>query len=1588
MADLGITIKALDQGARQLIRDLVAALGSLKKAGEAVTGSSARREAKAEAQALQERLALSQTILRVKQEEVARLEQLRQRNIASAEKEKARLIQVAQEQAVANEAAARRQAADARAAADAVASAANTEIANQRALIRAVEQGVQERIASQSRLAAVEATSNAARTLAETQRLERLQQVALRERRINEDRIADAKRLLTAAQQQVTLARTNVKATPAGTAARTAAEASLAVAKSTADQRKQALTDLQATATAEAQINRRRIEDQQILIDQQARFAAARANVNKNILAGVQAEGQAEINVAKTSANAVIESEQKKIAAKNAEAAAAQKNVNKVIAQGAQLSTAATKQGNQQVAAAKKAGQAQLGLATASAQAAQKNVVANQKAANAATKAANQQAGATKTVTSALTAQAKKLPTIEDGMRRIRRAILAVTAAYGGFRSILGFVKIGFDFNQIIESSRLGIAALITAEADLVSAQGKLLTGTDALAAAQGLAGKQLDKLRIAGLQTTATTEELVQAFQEAVGAGVSVGLTLDQIRTFSVQVAQAATAINLPMNQLQQETRSILQGTIDRNSRIAKALLLTNEQVRLAKEQGRLAEFLNEKFQAFNVAGVASVQTMSALKSNIKDALSVFSGIAVRPLFEQLRAAGQDALSKIFDFKTADISDNFRGLIEALQEIFRQVGQVFGFTIRSAIEKASVLSRWLRENKDQVRQTAAAISTMVREFINMIGAVVRGVAEMITFGGHVNTVADAARTLSAIFQTIAENIKFIVGMLAARSLVTAIVRIVAAVVALRGTLTGAAIGSTIAPGVGTAIGAVLGTVLSLSLAYKLLKGDQQAARLEAARLGNAFSSQQLRGVELLGTLIDLDRQIAGMKKANEDTTEVEQQRLAVEEQLRALGPEYAKAIDAGTGSLEERRKKLIDLIQQQRIFAAFQLAAAQSEQKRLEAERARLVQQGPKRTVTPASFRGGPAKIEIDTSGFNNDLKKIDDALEVNRQAVETAGEAYRKFATTVEGALKTPARVRPKKQEEPDLGEPPEIREARARFEVLKAELDAERAKLDAEFAAQAISSEQHAESLLQLNLQEIDGERTFIEAEIAEADRRKAIAQRAGKQGIKQVQEQEDAIRGFLVQLVGLTAKETQAYSERDQAVLSSAQETAKRRLEIEAKYARASGDVLKASQLDIQNKQEEALRDAIQTFGDDATKATAAAIEPGRIDLLRDLIASLGKDAPPVLIHAAFVIDQQSIKEQVEAIEQQVKDAQETANREVEAIKAHFKSIGPLTSGQRQDQADQITAANERAKNTVATLKTALLDLQKTAKDPAVLLLIKTILAIMDGISARAKKVDLDMQQLIQGFEKALQGGITEFFDTIVSGSQEGKNAFHEMIVSIINDMRHLLSELIAKKITSAIFKVLGLATGAAEGGQAGNQTQSGGRAQGGLALQGRAGGGIGRPPHGVLHGGIPGKDSIPIAAMPDEYFVKRQATNYYGADLLDLFNEMRVPRTWARELFTLMHHHFTPPVIRERPRFRYSQGGAVGRQTATARPSLPIGGATEHTITVDADGLLRFLQGSKGRGITLSHVASAPKFINRSLGPSQKRVGFR
>src|SRR5262249_9826782 len=122
---------------------------------------------------------------------------------------------------------------------------------------------------------------------------------------------------------------------------------------------------------------------------------------------------------------------------------------------------------------------------------------------------------------------------LTGGFNLIRGASVLAAGALAAFAGGLALIaKRGIEVNSNLESATLGIASLIASLNRLK--QGDVeLKGVDALNAAIPLATEQMQKLRIAGLQTAATTETLVDAFQQALGAGSAAGLSLEQIRNF-----------------------------------------------------------------------------------------------------------------------------------------------------------------------------------------------------------------------------------------------------------------------------------------------------------------------------------------------------------------------------------------------------------------------------------------------------------------------------------------------------------------------------------------------------------------------------------------------------------------------------------------------------------------------------------------------------------------------------------------------------------------------------------------------------------------------------------------------------------------------------------------------------------------------------------------------------------------------------------------------------------------------------------------------------------------------------------------------
>lgn len=1156
--------------------------------------------------------------------------------------------------------------------------------------------------------------------------------------------------------------------------------------------------------------------------------------------------------------------------------------------------------GQQQINQAKQLGAAQIQASQQTVQA-QRNVVASHLAAaraaqanaRAALTAANAQARAAQRASFFLQRQLELSQKTHQVMTTLRNTVLQLVAAYSGFRAIEGFIGAGLKFNQIIESSKLGIGALITAEAQLFDSQGNLLTGTRALAAAQGLAKGQLDKLRIAGIQTAATTEELVTAFQEAVGAGVSVGLTLDQIRQFTVQVAQAATTINLPFNQLNQEVRSILQGTIDRNSRIAKALQLTNAQINQAKEQGRLAELLNEKFKAFNIAGVESVKTFAALKSNIQDAFSVFAGAATEPLFVQLRDAGQKALADIFDFKTAAIQASFRGLVEGLQIIFRELGQILADSLGAAVTGAESLSRWFKENRQEVKQTAAAISTMVRDF----GAMVVSIGEVITgagrWGAHMNTITVVARLLSALFQTIRDNIGTIILLLSARALVTTLGNIATLVIALR---TGAAVGSVTGP-----IGGIIATIIALGTAYVFLRKSQGTTVEETARMTTELEDQKVTVSDLVAQYVELDRAMHQKGVTDDEAAVLQRQMNQLMIDFTAAGgpgEAYVRILQDQTIAAKDKIKALQGLLRAETDAAVSAEFAA----------RDRVFQLKQQISVT-----SDPKQVAKLTA----ELKLAE--IEANRLAVQSD-----KITESLRRATEIPATI--KRQHTPDSTEglAPAIKAAKGELDRTKAQLDVDRARVNALFAARVIDAETRLSRLADIDLAELDAEAKLLQARRVEAERQAAVAP-AGKKGAKARGVAADLLKQVELEEQALGFKRITITEDFNAELLNLQQERLTKEDEIRVRALKAEGRELEALLLEIESKTKIALQTAEHDF-----KAFS----------------------PEIQAQVRLAIKHESLQETVKILKAELQRILDTRTGEVQAIEARFKLSGKLSPDEKQDRANQIAAASRRATQAAEFLRQKLLEVRTAAKgDGTITAELDILLQALDTLSIKAQDVDLEAQKLEDGLRHALESGISQFFSSIGDESKTAANLFKDMVSSMISDVRRLIAELIAQKITSAILKFLGVAAGgASRGGRSGNLAQSEGRAEGGPAF---------RPSHGVLHGGIPGVDSIPILAQADEYFVKPKATRYYGQEFMDLINNMQLPRVSARRAM------------------RFETGGITPSRSAN---SLIREGRQEvhHTFGFDEDGLVKVLDGRVGERTTLNHLRRNPNAVHGVL----------
>lgn len=703
--------------------------------------------------------------------------------------------------------------------------------------------------------------------------------------------------------------------------------------------------------------------------------------------------------------------------------------------------------------------------------------------------------GGTPGGTGANTAQLEQ----EDRLwQRLRNSVIAYWIARQAGSALVGFVREGLQFNQILETAQLGIASLITATSKVRDNQNNILTGGKALAGAYSLAADQMNKIRIAGLQTAATTEQLVDAFQQALGPGLKAGLNLDQIRQITVQIVQAAGAIGLPFNQLNQEVRSILDATIDRNSRVARVLSITNEEVRQAREQGRLAEFLNEKMQAFTVAGGQAAKTMFVLKSNIKEAFQVFAGQSTQDLFAKMRDSLQAVFADAFDFKNLRIAEKFQGLVQAIQTVFSGVGDLFVSTLQSLIHGAETLSGWFERNKIQVGLTVTSFVELSRQLGGALADAISFLGTLVGISTQTNVIALSVKIIADGIGVIRNNAALLLAVFVGTRL---------AVLAVSGALTGGVIPAMerlillVRLNPWLAVALTLGTILALTIAAR----EAEALHFEmVTRTAEALARQRGEDVSNLAKLTrEYQTNATALEKTTKGTEAYEQANDALKrtyDELLKLAPDLRTMADFEGKSIKERTELLKKMTQ-----ARLQELAVQSSQATIaaaEAENALAAE----RAKEPRF--GGASGLLIDNSGRINQLEQAANAAQrvatASFKAVVAASAAVNQATQSLFRLDTGPSKTKTKGA----ANDPQQIRAAA--LETAKAEFDVQKAELQRELEFEEITRTQFHDKLIeQINIRadaEIaahrkllavtkdDGERKKINADIVASEKQR--------------------------------------------------------------------------------------------------------------------------------------------------------------------------------------------------------------------------------------------------------------------------------------------------------------------------------------------------------------------------------------------------------------------------------------------------------------------------------------------------------------
>ena len=506
--------------------------------------------------------------------------------------------------------------------------------------------------------------------------------------------------------------------------------------------------------------------------------------------------------------------------------------------------------------------------------------------------------------------------------------------------------------------------AILATQASLAAVQDVYINGVKELDPAKAIQAfdepirKSLNQIAVESLGLVGvTSSQLTDLFQIALTSATKI---TNQSKDFAdpIKAAERLTlsfagafgAMQIPLYQARQEMTSIVTGTIDMNSRLAKGLSLTNEQVRLWSSQGVLVDKIIGKLQPFIAGNALAAHSIGGITSNLYEILQITTRLAgenITSLFidgldviykylQNVQPQIQETLNNVISFITNSVNGivkiiepflpSLTILRDAILSIGGSIGEIIGGSIQTLLGILAIIAPIISPIFDLLVSIVKVVAGLLSDPV--IQQMVQMALIITTVIGPLTTIATLAVTISGLFAAGASLPLFLTTLaIVAPGLVASLTTLGTALLSIAGfggaagalavsgsmmTVLGGAITS-VAIALGPLALAIAAVAAAAYLFQNLKAGDAtKAIDMIGARSGVTASGandttqklRQLRDTEITqGELTDKQKADKG-KLTNQARNYVAD----LEAEIAA-----AKEIDtAGNESLENAKKELI----------------------------------------------------------------------------------------------------------------------------------------------------------------------------------------------------------------------------------------------------------------------------------------------------------------------------------------------------------------------------------------------------------------------------------------------------------------------------------------------------------------------------------------------------------------------------------------------------------------------------------------------------------------------------------------------------